>query len=188
MLWTCPLPALLVSANPLFPGFPPNSLALPTEPLSLHSLMFSHLNVFFLSLLLFLSDVSYLSFISSSLMTKFFFFLISIHLAVPGLSCCCGMQASSQLQHVGSSSLTKDWTPDSLHWELRVLATGPPGMSFSHGFRLHCHWTLPVCIFIYLLNSRLPISISLVGSRQPQSQCAFFGASWAIPPSLFFFS
>ena len=85
VLWTCPLPALLVSASPRLPGFPPKSLALPAQPHSLSSLMFSHLNIFFLSLLLFLSVVSYLSFILSSLMALnfflsfffFFFFLIT---------------------------------------------------------------------------------------------------------------
>ena len=31
--------------------------------------------------------------------------------------------------HAGSSSLTRDGNPAPLHWELRVLATGPPGES-----------------------------------------------------------
>ena len=31
------------------------------------------------------------------------------------------------LEHVGSRSLTRDWTPGPLHRELGVLATGPPG-------------------------------------------------------------
>ena len=30
---------------------------------------------------------------------------------------------------MGSSSLTRDWTPGPLHWELKVLATRPPGKS-----------------------------------------------------------
>ena len=45
---------------------------------------------------------------------------------------------SSQLQHVGSSVFTtacdmefpdQGWNPGPLQWELRVLATGPPGKS-----------------------------------------------------------
>ena len=35
----------------------------------------------------------------------------------------------SQLWHVGSSSLTRDRTRAPLHWDRRVLATGPPGSS-----------------------------------------------------------
>ena len=50
--------------------------------------------------------------------TQFYFFLIFIYLATPGLSC--SMQGlPSLLQHVGPSSLIR----------LRVLATGPPGKS-----------------------------------------------------------
>ena len=30
------------------------------------------------------------------------------------------------MQHEGSGSLTRNWTPGPLHWEHRVLATGPP--------------------------------------------------------------
>ena len=37
--------------------------------------------------------------------------------------------ANSLLWHVGSSSLTRNWTWASLHWERRVLATGPLGKS-----------------------------------------------------------
>ena len=33
------------------------------------------------------------------------------------------------LWHVGFSSLTRDLNPGPLHWELRVLASGPPGKS-----------------------------------------------------------
>ena len=42
--------------------------------------------------------------------------------------------ANSQLWHAGSSSLTRDGTPAPLHWELGVLATGPPGESQTHCF------------------------------------------------------
>ena len=35
----------------------------------------------------------------------------------------------SQLQHVGSSSLTQGLNPGTLHWEHRVLSTGPRGKS-----------------------------------------------------------
>ena len=34
--------------------------------------------------------------------------------------------ARSQLQHVGSSSLSRDQSPGHLHWERAALATGPP--------------------------------------------------------------
>ena len=37
--------------------------------------------------------------------------------------------ANSQLQHVGSSSLIRDDNLGPLHWELRVLAPGPPWKS-----------------------------------------------------------
>ena len=42
--------------------------------------------------------------------------------------------ANSSLWHAGSSSLTRDGNPAPLHWELRVLATGPPGESQTHCF------------------------------------------------------
>ena len=54
-------------------------------------------------------------------MSRRFFFFFNIYML---FICCSGFQ----LQHVGSSSLTRDWT-----WALSigstVLATGPPGMS-----------------------------------------------------------
>ena len=77
-----------------------------------------------------------------------------IYLAVPGLGCgMLDLQSSLQLQslgslvvtcgiiflvaawelllwYVGSSSLTGDRTPGSLHWEHGVLATGPPEKSW----------------------------------------------------------
>ena len=34
------------------------------------------------------------------------------------------------LWHVGSRSLTRDWTQPPLHWECRFLATGPPVIIF----------------------------------------------------------
>ena len=43
-------------------------------------------------------------------------------------------RANSQLWHAGSSSLTRDGTPAPLHWELGVLATGPPRESQTHCF------------------------------------------------------
>ena len=43
-------------------------------------------------------------------------------------------RANSQLWHAGSSSLTRDGTPAPLHWELGVLATGPPGESQTQCF------------------------------------------------------
>ena len=47
----------------------------------------------------------------------------------------------SLLLHTGSSSLTRDRTPRPLHWEYRVLATGPPGESrvraSDHYFSCH---------------------------------------------------
>ena len=42
----------------------------------------------------------------------------------------CGIFSRSmqtQLEHVKSSSLTRDWTRAPLHWKQGVLATGPPG-------------------------------------------------------------
>ena len=42
----------------------------------------------------------------------------------------------TQLQHVGSSSLTMDQTPASLHWECEVLSTGPGGKSLQP----YCRW------------------------------------------------
>ena len=36
------------------------------------------------------------------------------------------------MQHVGSSSLTRDQTLDPLHWEHRVLATRPLGKSLYY--------------------------------------------------------
>ena len=59
------------------------------------------------------------------------FIYLFIYLAVLGLSCNTGIfslrPANSWLWHVGSSSLTRDRTlpPHPLHWEHRVLATGP---------------------------------------------------------------
>ena len=41
-----------------------------------------------------------------------------------------GLRRSS-LQHVGSSSLTRDGTPGPPHQQRGVLATGPPGKSHS---------------------------------------------------------
>ena len=62
-------------------------------------------------------------------MTLFFdcFLKIFIHLAVPRLSC--STWGLLWLQHVGSSSPTRDQTPGPLHWEHGVLATGPLGKS-----------------------------------------------------------
>ena len=42
--------------------------------------------------------------------------------------------SGSWVWHVESSCLTRDWTQAPLHWELRVLATGPPGKSPLHSF------------------------------------------------------
>ena len=56
------------------------------------------------------------------------FLKIFIYLAAPNLSCGMG-DLRLLLQHMVSSSLTKEWTPGSLHWERGVLATGPPGKS-----------------------------------------------------------
>ena len=60
----------------------------------------------------------------------FFFFLLNIYLAVPGL--CCGVQ-DLWLQSVGSSSQSRI-EPGPLHWEQGVLATGPPRKSFNIKF------------------------------------------------------
>ena len=63
----------------------------------------------------------------------FFLKFLFVHLAV--LSLLCGTRdldlwhMNSQLWHVGASSLTRDQIPGLLHWELGVLATGPPGKS-----------------------------------------------------------
>ena len=40
--------------------------------------------------------------------------------------------------HVGCNSLTRDWTQGPLHWECRVLPTGPPGRSLLHISYLKC--------------------------------------------------
>lgn len=63
------------------------------------------------------------------LMFSFFFFkYLLIYLAVPALSC--GIW--------GPSSLTRDWALGPLHWELGVIATGPPHRkSPSAFFKLH---------------------------------------------------
>ena len=66
----------------------------------------------------------------------FFFFFYSflfiwlcwVLVAARGLFSC-SMWDLFSLWHVGSRSLARDWTPGPLHWELRVLATGPPGKS-----------------------------------------------------------
>ena len=53
----------------------------------------------------------------------FFFFLMCIYLAVQDLSCSmCDLGSSPDL-----GSLTQGSSPGPLHWERRVLATGPPG-------------------------------------------------------------
>ena len=44
---------------------------------------------------------------------------------------------SCTMWQVGSSSLTRDWTPGSLHREHGVLATGPPGELQSKHFLTH---------------------------------------------------
>ena len=52
------------------------------------------------------------------------------------------------LQHVRSSTLTRDWTQAPCIWECRVVATGPPRkslslvlMAFSKGFHFHSNKT-----------------------------------------------
>ena len=60
--------------------------------------------------------------------------------------------ANSWLQHVGSSSLTRDRTPGPMHWKQGVLVTGPPGKSLLPFLTSHLlsspitpqqpHWSL----------------------------------------------
>ena len=63
---------------------------------------------------------------------------LSMYLAVLGLSCAIFPTGSSAagreflLQHVGSSSLTRDQNPDPMQWECGVLAPEPPGKSLSY--------------------------------------------------------
>ena len=52
--------------------------------------------------------------------------------------------ARFQLWHVGSSSLTRDGSPGSLHWEHDLLITGPPGKSPNDIFLIINH-NITVC-------------------------------------------
>ena len=73
---------------------------------------------------------------------------VYFYLAMPGPSAVHGIFGLNfrmwvlQLWHVGSSSLTRDWTLGPLLWELRVLATGPPGkhLFFYRVFRDGLNW------------------------------------------------
>ena len=112
-------------------------------------------------------------------------FLKNIYLAVLYLSCSvwdlwsllwqagslflylfsCGMQ--TWLWHVGSSSLTVDWTPGPMHWERRVLPTGPPGKHIiSWMSSLHPFLALFYLSFVALVSLLLPQKSFL----EPESQ------------------
>ena len=39
------------------------------------------------------------------------------------------------MRHVGSSSLTRDWTPGPRHWKRRIITTGPLGKSHYWTFK-----------------------------------------------------
>ena len=58
----------------------------------------------------------------------------SILVAACGLFLLLLLPANASLWHVGSSFLTKDGTWHPLHWEHKVLATGPPGKSLVSHF------------------------------------------------------
>ena len=66
-------------------------------------------------------------------LTTYFSFTLKkknlFYLAVPGLS---HSMQDLQFWHMRSSSLTRDWTQNPLHWKHGVLANGPPGNSLSH--------------------------------------------------------
>ena len=62
-----------------------------------------------------------------------------IYVAVPGLSCgtwdLLVVTRELLVTTVVSSSLSRDWTQGPLHWDLWVLAPGPPGMSLYLKFK-----------------------------------------------------
>ena len=74
--------------------------------------------------------------------------------------------ARSQLQHVASSSLIRDWMQP-LHWENRVLVTGPPGKSQVLYFLTH---DFPEC----QLHSAYPSPRINCFSEEPSEPRLFF--------------
>ena len=79
----------------------------------------------------------------------------------------------TQLQHVGSSSLTMDQTPASLHWECEVLATGPGGKSLQP----YCRWD----DFFFLAVSFVTIRI---WDAALYRQWVYLQQQWARPAQL----
>ena len=96
---------------------------------------------------------------------------IFIYLSASGLSC--GIQdlqlqcVNSQLQHVGSNSLTRDRTQVPCPWEHGGLATGPPGKSLRNYFPkwlYHITYYIPYYLPATCEGSSFSISLSILNT------------------------